>query len=205
MNYYVLMKKTINQPMKVSEVMNNITIKNNTNLTTIDDFYEVIKMNMNTHMKSFFNIARDIHTASKALTEKDFLKLLKKLNLAKATTYKLKSIIKSAYTEYLLDNNRLPQSWTVAEKITKLEKKDFDKIKDKIEFDISAKVLDQLLNKKSVVSNNRQPLSITITCKNNEAYKYLSKKIEVLIKQTDAHLKIANSVVLKLPTKKVSI
>ena len=58
---------------------------------------------------------------------------------------------------------------------------------------------------KSVISNNRQPLSMTITCKNNEAYKYLSKKIEVLIKQTDAHLKIANSVVLKLPTQKVSI
>jgi len=185
--------------------MNNMTIKNNTNLTTVDDFYEEIKMNMNTHMKSFFNIARDIHTASRVLNEKDFLKLLKKLNLAKSTTYKLKSIIKSAYTEYLLDNNRLPQSWTVAEKITKLDSKDFDKIKDKIEFDLSAKVLDQLLNKKSVISNNRQPLSMTINCQSNEAYKYLSKKIEVLIKETNDHFKIANSVVLKLPTQKVSI
>jgi len=63
-------------------------------------------------------------------------------------------------------------------------------------------LLNKLLGK---VSKVRQSKNITINCTNAKVLNYLSKKIEVLIKETNDHFKIANSVVLKLPTKKVSI
>ena len=187
---------------KEYETMNDIMIKNNTNLESVDDFYNKIKTDMALSMKSFLSVAKNLHLARNVLDEKDYVKLCKKLNLARATTYKLMKIIQSEYTEYLIERNRLPQSWTIAEKITKLTKDQFNKIKNEIEVDLSSSLLNKLLGK---VSKVRQSKNITINCPNAKVLNYLSKKIEVLIKETNDHFKIANSVVLKLPTKKVSI
>jgi len=149
------------------------------------------------------------HTLEEAgeayLDDKDFMKLLNSLNLCRATSYKYRSIVQHEYTEQLLETDQLPKKWTVLEQILKLNKDDFKKIKKDINFNTSAKEFKAMINITPKISNNRQPLSMTTTCMNKQVYKYLSKKIEVLIKETNDHFKIANSAVLKLPTQKVSI
>ena len=181
--------------------MNDITTKHNTNLESVDDFYNIIKADMTLSMKSFESVAKNLYLARNVLDDNDYFKLCKKLNLARSTTYKLMNIIQSENTEYLIKRNRLPHSWTIAEKITKLTKDQFNKIKNEIEVDLSSSYLNKLLGK---VSKPRQS-NITINCENTKVLNYLSKKIEVLIKETNDHFKIANSAVLKLPTQKVSI
>jgi len=185
--------------------MNNITIKHNHNLKTVDDFYEEIKKNMNIHISSFIFICRTLYSAHLTLDDKDYNKLVDSLKLARSTAYKYKSIVQHEYTEQLLDTDQLPKKWTVLEQILKLNKDDFKKIKKDINFNTSAKEFKAMINITPKISNNRQPLSMTTTCMNKQVYKYLSKKIEVLIKETNDHFKIANSAVLKLPTQKVSI
>jgi len=172
-------------------------------LKTVDDFYQKIKNNMNLHMKMFLMIAKDIHLASRKLNEKDFLRLIKKLKLSRATTYKMKNIFESAHTEYLIERNKLPQNWTVAYQISRLSKDQFDQIKDKIEVDSPASFLTSILSNQTV-SKTRQNL-LKIECENTKVFNYLSGKISDLINETNNHFKIANSAILKLPTKKVNI
>lgn len=199
------MSKLIKLKKKEYKTMNIITTKHNHNLKTVDDFYEEIKMNMNTHINSFVCLCRNLHLAHLTLDDKDYNKLVDSLKLARSTAYKYKNIVQHEYTEQLLETDQLPKKWTVLEQILKLNKDDFKKIKKDINFDTSAKEFKAMINVTPKISNNRQPLSMTTTCMNKQVYKYLSKKIEVLIKETNDHFKIANSAVLKLPTQKVSI
>jgi hypothetical protein len=193
--------------------MTNLAQKKTNNeivLRTVEDFYSKIKNNITLHMKTFLMIAKDLHLASKVLNKKEFLILLKKLKLNKSTTSKLNTILESAYTEYLIQRNRLPQNWTTAYEISKLSKDDFEKIKNKIEIDISSSFIKSLLNSNKEKEKSFN-IKIEVNTKDKKIIRYVVDEIKKVIKTANLHLissqkhnfKIANISILKQPTMKV--
>jgi preprotein translocase subunit Sec63 len=190
---------------------NLIQTKNQVTLKTVDDFYSKIRANLTLHMKTFLMIAKDLHLACKVLNKKEFLRLLKKLKLNKSTASKLNTILESAYTEYLIERNRLPQNWTTAYEISKLPKDNFEKIKDKIEIDTSASFIKSMLNTNRQNKLIKNCIKIEVNTEDKKIIRYVVQKITKIIKTTNYHLisskndyfKIANVSILKQPTIKV--
>jgi hypothetical protein len=190
---------------------NLIQTKNQVTLKTVDDFYSKIRANLTLHMKTFLMIAKDLHLACKVLNKKEFLRLLKKLKLNKSTASKLNTILESAYTEYLIERNRLPQNWTTAYEISKLPKDNFEKIKDKIEIDTSASFIKSMLNTNRQNKLIKNCIKIEVNTEDKKIIRYVVQKITKIIKTTNYHLisskndyfKIANVSILKQPTMKV--
>jgi hypothetical protein len=190
---------------------NLIQTKNQVTLKTVDDFYSKIRANLTLHMKTFLMIAKDLHLACKVLNKKEFLRLLKKLKLNKSTASKLNTILESAYTEYLIERNRLPQNWTTAYEVSKLPKDNFEKIKDKIEIDTSASFIKSMLNTNRQNKLIKNCIKIEVNTEDKKIIRYVVQKITKIIKTTNYHLisskndyfKIANVSILKQPTIKV--
>ncbi|MSP11098.1 MAG: hypothetical protein EXR14_05840 [Pelagibacteraceae bacterium] len=190
---------------------NLIQTNNQMTLKTVDDFYSRIRANLTLHMKTFLMIAKDLHLACKVLNKKEFLRLLKKLKLNKSTASKLNTILESAYTEYLIERNRLPQNWTTAYEISKLPKDNFEKIKDKIEIDTSASFIKSMLNTNRQNKLIKNCIKIEVNTENKKIIRDVVQKITKIIKTTNYHLissknnyfKIANVSILKQPTMKV--